>query len=505
MKYNRLFILLSLAAVLFVSCKKDHYDVSNVHGMSAEGEMLLPIASKSLSMMDMMQRFKIDSIINCSADGNLSYGFHYEHSGAVKGEELLRFKDLDYTESFSFENPFPYILPESYDTTFNFEQTLTFEADHINVLEAVMRSGRFDFNFDTNIGLLQGGVLRSSDIKDAYGNDLELSFQTNAPFGFDLSGLHYKTNQGNTLNLSYQLDFHLQGSMEPELYFNVDIVGRDLAIQEMKGYVETYSEKSRVDTTFALFPENVSGSLEIDGALLRLNERNTFGLAARLVLDTAMVSGQTITPFSILEPLPVTVNLPTQFSYSEVFNQSLRGKIDAGGGSVFVSSQFTVNPGGLTNLVSVNDTCSIDVIADVDIPFAFVVDDVQYLDTIDMQLSEIDIPGFIERLTLELTFNSTIPLNLSGSFYAYDSQSERITDTLFAEGRLIAASFNGQPTSTRVSVDITEGRVENVMRSDRIIMRYEVDTEAQHVALKADQKLDLFIKAKVKYNGNVEF
>ena len=50
MKYNKLFFVLALATLLFASCKKDHYDVGNVHGVNAEGELLLPIGSTSLSL-----------------------------------------------------------------------------------------------------------------------------------------------------------------------------------------------------------------------------------------------------------------------------------------------------------------------------------------------------------------------------------------------------------------------------------------------------------------------
>jgi hypothetical protein len=86
----------------------------------------------------------------------------------------------------------------------------------------------------------------------------------------------------------------------------------------------------------------------------------------------------------------------------------------------------------------------------------------------------------------------------------YNSETEMITDTLLSDSRLIQASFDGHPTTTTVSVDITEARVEHVLHSDRIIMVYELDTDAHDVKLNANQKLDLFTKAKVKYNGVVE-
>ena len=505
MKFNKLFVVFSLLCVLFAACRKEHYDVSHVQGVNAEGEVLLPIASKSLTMMDLMQRFEIDSLIECHADGSMAYGFCYEHLGALRGDELLHFKDLSYEQHFTFENPFLDVQVPSFDTMLHFDHSVVFEAEHISVLEAVMRSGHFNFGFESNVGILQRAVIRSSDIMDAEGNAFEMDVVVSAgTVSFDLDGMRFLTETPNTLSFSYDLYFHVQPVTEPELYFDVDILGCDLAIREMRGFVEPYESRNTVDTTFHLFPDNISGSLEVEGARLRLSERNTFMLGARLVVDTALVGGEGITPYSIFEPLPVVADLPPQPTFAVVLDQSLNGKVNAFSSNAFASSNFIVNPDGVSEMVTVADTCNIDVRVDVEIPFAFTVDDIRYLDTVNMNLANIEMPDFIEKLTLELTFNSTLPLNLKGRFFMYDTEQEVITDTLTANERLIAASFDGRPVATTVSIDVTQERVQNVMHSNRIIMMYEVDTDARNVALNADQKLDLFVKAKVKYDGMVE-
>ena len=78
MRIRRIALLLGLLACLFASCRKDHFDVNNVHGVNAEGEMLLPIGSGSFTVSELMQQFNIDSMITCSEDGILTYGFHFE-------------------------------------------------------------------------------------------------------------------------------------------------------------------------------------------------------------------------------------------------------------------------------------------------------------------------------------------------------------------------------------------------------------------------------------------
>ena len=504
MKNSKVLTILVLL-LAFVSCHKEHYDVTHVHGINAEGEVLLPIASKSFTMMDMMERFQVDSIISCSDDGSLSFDYFYESYGVVSGEKLLRFNDLKYEGHYEIENPYVETLPTFEDTVLSFQHTLVFETEHISVLEAKMKSGHLDFSVASNVGMLRRVKLSSSDIKDASGNDfvMDLYLQSDH-FGFDLAGLHYKTETANSLKINFEVQCTYVQNLDPVLFVDFTIEGRDLAFSEMRGFVEPYDSRNRIDTTFNLFPDNLSGMLEVNDVKLRLSERNTFSLDARLTVDTAMVMGEGITPYSILEPLPLVVELPSQQTFSEVYNHILSGKINPSGGGVVASSLFRVNTSDITEMVSISDTCNLDVRVDVSLPFSFNITEVQYIDTVNLDLAELELPDFIEKLTLELTFTSTMPVNLRGRFYMYDSELGIITDTLVGDGKMIEASFDGQPTHTTVSIDITEERVEKVLRSDRIIMLYELDTDARNVKLNADQKLTLFVKVKAKYEGDVE-
>lgn len=505
MRIHRIALLLCLLACLFASCKKDHFDVSNVHGVNAEGEVLLPIASASFSVEELMRQFNIDSEIAFSEDGNLSYGIRFEDSAVVSGEKLLRFKDLEYNERFSFENPIPIILPHAIDTMFHFDQTLVFESDNIHVMEAEMKTGHFDFDLNSNVGLLQRLVLRSPDIKDEAGRDLVLDFDlSSTDIQFDLDGLHYETDSANSLRLGYDVYVRLQSIPDQELFFDVHIKGSELAMKEMSGYVDPYESRNVLDTTMNLFPGNASGLLQVQGARMRLYERNTFNLEARLDVDTAWLIADDPVPVPIFGPQPVSVDIPSQLGFGQVYERSLNGKIMANETGLYAVSNFIVNPSGMSDLVSVSDTCVIDVMIDTEIPFAFAMDDVRFVDTTDLNL-KIDAPEQIEKLTLELTFTSTVPLKMNAQFFAYDSETGQITDTLVAEDRLISASYDGKPVTTDVTLEITGEKVEHVNHSNRLISVYEIDTDAHDVCLKGQQRLSLFVKARVKYKGTVEF
>ena len=505
MRTSKILLTTLFLVLLVVSCKKDHYDVGNVHGVNAEGEMVLPIGSGSFTVTELMQQFNIDSMITCSENGVLAYGIHFEDLGVVNGENLLRFNDLEYHERFSVENLIPIVLPQAIDTMFHFEQTIVFESDNIHVMEAEMKSGHFDFDVNTNVGLLRRLVIHSSDITDDGGHALELDFDLNSnDIQFDLDGLHYETDTANTLRLGYDVYVRLQSIPNQELFFEVDVKGSELAIREMSGFVDPYESRNVLDTTMNLFPGNASGSLQVQGARMRLFERNTFDLEARLDVDTAWLIADDDAPYPVFGPQPVSVDIPSQTSFGQVFERSLSGKISANETGLYTTSSFIVNPSGMSDMVFVSDTCVIDVMIDAEIPFAFTVNDVRFVDTTDLNL-KIDAPEQIEKLTLELTFISTIPLGLNAQFFAYDSETGQITEALVAEDRLINASYDGRPVTTDVTLEITGEKVEHVNHSNRLISIYEIDTDAHDVCLKDQQQLSLFVKARVKYKGTVEF
>ena len=505
MKINKITIISAVLVLALTSCKKDHYDTSNVHGVNAEGEMMLPIGSTSMKMMDMMERFHIDSLVSCHDDGSLYYGLFYDAPGVVKGSELLKFKDLNYSEHVDLSNFFQFDIPNVFDTVVKFDlPPLHFESDYLDVKEAWMRSGVFDFNVSTNIDGVQRIVVRSPDIKDADGNEMAFDFAFfDETFSIDLAGLRYETEVPNQIRLGFDIYVALTWTGDPDFYVDIDIHGKELALREMSGIVRPYVVAGTIDTTLNLFPTNIAGQLNVNDARLRISERNSFDIDAELRVDTALVLAEGFEPYSLFEPLPFIVPIRMQPTMAEVRNLKFDATVHAHGGRVHSAYYFTLCPYGTTE-ASVADTCDIDVQLNVDIPFAFKVDDVQYVDTIDITLKGIDMPDLIKKLTIDLNLNSTLPLNLDGWFYLYDSQTDMITDTLNPEGHLITASFNGLPTSTTISVEITEDRLENVFRSDRIIARLVLDTQGRNVQLNADQELGISAKAKVEYDGIVE-
>ena len=111
MKNCKIILPVLLVVTLFASCKKDHYNVGNVHGVNAEGEVVAPLASASFTVKDLMERFNLLDLLYWSADGDLAMHYTMQMDSVLEGAEILKFNDLDYEEQYTDPNPYPTTTP----------------------------------------------------------------------------------------------------------------------------------------------------------------------------------------------------------------------------------------------------------------------------------------------------------------------------------------------------------------------------------------------------------
>lgn len=505
MKAKQLLLLFVIAMAL-CSCKKDHYDTSQVHGAQLEGEFLLPIINASYTIEDMLKRFQIDSVIVFEEGGGMYFEYDYTQADVLKGSDFMKFKNFVFEEKYSIENPYPFVIPQPVDTTVRLDYSVNLESEYVTVQSGKIRSGVLSFSVGSNVANIRSMIIRSDDLKQADGSPLEIiTGPVSDSVVIDLAGLYFEAEETHVLNFSHELRVSIENTTVSEFIFDVHLASTEICVQEMSGWANIVRVRNRLDTVFAVFEDNVFGSLEVKGAEVSMSGRNGFGMDAGLQVDTAMFVYDFWETYDIFEPLPVEAVLPVSpAAYAEVLHRKLNAKVNLNSIGLCFASDVIFNPQGLQDLIQLSDSSTIDMIVNVDVPLKFCVDDVWYMDTLDFELSEVEIPEIIKEVTLEMTFHSTLPLNLNGKFYLYDSEHDVVTDTLIGDSNLISASFDGKPTTTNVSFTITEDRVENLFHSDRIFMMYEVDTDARDVALNANQKLEAIVKAKVKYDGVIE-
>lgn len=504
MNYKRLLFSMALAALLFSACKKDHYDLKNVNGAHVEGELLLPLASESITVMDLMQRFSSDDVIGYDPSGNMSFSFSYEYLNALDAHEILRIDDAGFDQHFAFANPFPTELPITIDTSMSFNQNLSLSSDNLRLMSAALNSGTLGINIESNVFQIQHAKITCPQIRYADGSVMSFDFYPGASNVIDMGGLSFMMEEQNTMNFNYDIDFVLQGTTAPELYFDAHLMFADLTFSEINGWIDAYTTSSTIDTTFSLFPNNLFGQMEIDGFDLAMSVRSGFGMPARLTITEALLSGPNIEPYPIFSQMPQVIGINPSAEYEEVFNQTLTGRLDAQGGRVQADFDFTLNPEGMANMVTVSEDNTLDFKMDANIPFAFKIDEVRYIDTIDLRVSSIESSELLKKLTIQITTTSDIPFNLNSDILMYNTEEQSVVGTLVNAAPMLRSSFDGQMCSSTFDIEVDGETLDKLMQSDKLIMNYDVDTDGHHVVLNANQTLQIYMKAKLDYDGIVE-
>ncbi|MBQ4206403.1 MAG: hypothetical protein II662_07085, partial [Bacteroidales bacterium] len=137
---------------------------------------------------------------------------------------------------------------------------------------------------------------------------------------------------------------------------------------------------------------------------------------------------------------------------------------------------MNLNPG---NAFSISDTSTVDIAADIEMPFSFKLSDLCYNDTIAIDLSGSgdaanQIDDYIDEIEFFIDYNSKIKIDvdLQGIFM----KNNTVIDSLFNNDHVIYYSA-GDNIST-ISVTVTGQKLRNVLRANQMILRLGASTEA---------------------------
>ena len=162
---------------------------------------------------------------------------------------------------------------------------------------------------------------------------------------------------------------------------------------------------------------------------------------------------------------------------------------------------FNLNPNQESSLVTITDTSSLSLKLHATIPLKFNSSGISYLDTMNLNMSSIETPDILKQILLTASFNSEMPLNLNAQFYTLDPVTNQITDSLVVNPLHIGASFTGKPVHSEAQISVTHKRLEHLLKSKGLMMRFDIDTEGQNAVLTNTSGLTISLKADVIYGG----
>lgn len=504
---------LAIVGMILTSCNEDRFDLDNLEAIQSSGQWKIPVGSLRVTLGEVLDQLGENSLISHDEDGNIQLLYEYVNDEILVAADFLNLKEQVFDFEMQFENThFGEVITEPINETLTFSQVINIAMDSVGLKSAIIKSGEMVMGMETNIGEVTDIVFSSSGITMPNGDTLTCYFSHLNGNTVDISGATFHMNMDpltgvsdSTLTFNYVVHYLVNGLDEPQFNLATQIGLRDVKIQEITGYVTSFVYDFSYDTVFNLNLPNVVGEMELVGVELQVKEKNTFGFDALLQIDTAEFYGEGLVPSPVFPNYPYYLEVLSTPEYTNVFPDepiNLRYSTDFTG--VRLGSRLIINPEGGTRVIRIDENSSLGVAVNVMVPFQFSIPSVTYLDTIDMDLSDINTPDLIQEIILGIIFKSEMPFNFNAQFYTVDATTGLVSDSLLAERLWIQGSFDGNIATTTADVSITQARVNSLLAANKLIMSLGVDTQNQSVSLNLDNALEVILKADVFYDGEIE-
>lgn len=497
-------LALAFAALLTCSCNKNRFDLSQMDSVEASGQWKLPIGSARITLDRVMGQFAQNSMVSYDENGHLQLSYHFTMDPVLKGSDFMHYRDLNFDFSFQLDNPYPYQLEEPYMDSLVFDQEIELVSDAFRLNTATIRSGTFVFHVTSDLVDIDEIVIRSNSVRDADGSPFERSIKSDSDSEIDMAGAYFEAYEEDMLKFTYVIHYLAYDFTEPEIHFDSRIGLRDICIQELGGYLDSYPTRFVVDESFNLPFENVSGMMHFVDTRLMIKQRNSFDVAAKIRIDTALLSGGPSRPAMIFDEYPVNIQVGYSPTYTNAFDDRISIGLSTDYDRVYVSGDFILNPDGFAQNVTLYDTASMGLSAEGVLPMKFNIPGVVYSDTLDLNLSSFNAPELIKEVILGVIFQSELPFNLRAQLYTLDSLTGRVSDSLFTTDHFINGSFTDEATRTESEISITHERLAHLMAANKMLVRLGVDTDNKDVYLDLDDAIGLTLKADVIYDGEMK-
>ena len=510
-KISILTVFIALIAFATASCKK-----KTVNKIAVNNQFAISLFNDTISIKEILN--DMDSTTNSWLRvRNDSIFAYYADSvnGVIKASDLLdNIENTDFTTSTGFSLP-PIVSPVAKDTTLYSDRftTIPFDFEGFDIEQVIIRKGMFSFdvNIIPEIPMLEKIEIFSNQLVSQ--NDEPLRIVIEYGKGRKIVNLsEYKILPDSTQSVAFSsyITFHYDPSM--------GVVGGDY-VCELNGGITDLGFKTvyavvnkSLDSIYDRDAEidfginGLSGSAFLPVPTINLTYRNTFGLHANCDINKLQfinTSTGLVTDLLAYDHVDVDIN-PTNGAYRHFRVEGFTDEIDALAGYNHLDFSGEVNLAMPGEHISISDTSSVDVIADVEMPFSFRISDLRYTDTIEVNFGEdTNIQNYLDEIDFFIDYNNKIPLqiNLQGLFL----KDDQVIDSLFDSGGTI---LYNEPSS--LECVITDSKLDNVMRANKMIMRFGVTTDfsssgSQNVVIKESDNIAVRMRMLTKtYEINID-
>lgn len=475
-KNSLLAVLLVLIAVAAVSCKK-----KQVNKIAVNNQIAISLFHDTITIREILGDMDstATSWLRVNEDGTLSAYYSDSIMGAINAKDFLSdlpVVDINTTTGFTM----PMFDPlNNHDTVIDSPRFMTFpfHYDGFEIENVVLRRGVLDFSFEVQprIEVFKQMEIYSNQLISPSGEPLSIVVDSdNGHQHLDLSNYQI-VPENDTVVMGARITIHVESGVYSGGYYECTMSGgldnvmfKTVYAIVTKPLDSLFSDQVAIDYGI----NGLSGNIDVPSPNIGVTYRNTFGFGAVTDINTLeFYSGKTgqYTPL-ISDHINLNIE-PTNGEYHKFnvtgFEPMLHfddgyNRLDFAGGVTMAL------PG---EHISISDTSTVDIIADVDLPLSFSITDLRYTDTVAISLgNDVNVQNYLDEIDFFIDYTNTVPVQveMQGLFL----RNNQVIDSLFDGGGTI---LYNQPGSLQCI--ITDQKMRNVMRANKMILRLGLTTD----------------------------
>jgi hypothetical protein len=478
--------LVLLTAISTFSCKKN-----KVEKVAVDSQFAIALFSDTVALRQIINDMDSTTQTWLRVRNDSIFAYYVDTiMGVLKASDLLsNIDDVTFNTSTGFAMP-SFAPTSSHDTVMNVDRfmTIPFHYDGYNIEEVLLRGGNlnFDFTVTPQIEYLQKLEIYSNQILSQDDEPLLITIDYNKDgrHGVDLAKYRI-VPENDTVAFEARVFIHVDNGVYEGGDYTCDLTGglSGVNFKTVYGTIDKPLDSIFYDETAIDFGiAGLTGSAVLPIPTINLDYSNTFGFGAiGDVTKLQFVNENTglVTNLLASDMVEVAVN-PTEGEWSHTRIAGLTETIDALAGYTRLDFggelMMNLNPG---NSFSISDTSTVDIAADIEMPFSFKLSDLCYMDTIAIDLSGsnnsgTNIDDYIDEVDFFIDYNSKIKIDidLQGIFM----KNNTAIDSLFDSNHIVYYSADDKIST--ISVTVTGQKLRNVLRSNQMILRLGASTEA---------------------------
>jgi hypothetical protein len=484
-KTTLLTALIAILAIFASSCKKNE-----VKKVALDTQLAVSLFSDTVDFRQIINDMDSTTQNWLRVRNDSIFAFYVDTIKSVlKASDLLsNIQDVSFNTSTNFAMP-SFDPTNNHDTVIDVDRfmTMPFHYDGYNIEEVLLRGGDMGFNFvvTPQIEQLKRLEIYSNHILSPEGEPLSIVIDYSKDGRPSVDLANYRViPENDTVALGARVTIHVDHGVYEGGDYTCDLTGGLTGVQfkTVYGTIDKpldsiYDDKTAIDFGIA----GLSGSAVLPIPTINLDYMNTFGFGAvGDVTKLQFVNENTGLETSLLasDVVEVTVN-PTEGNWRHTRILGFTENIDALAGYTRLDFggelMMSLNPG---NAFSISDTSTVDIAADIEMPFSFRLTDLCYTDTIPIDLSESsqtadEVDDYIDEIEFFIDYNSKIKINVD--LQALFMKNGVIIDSLFNADHILYYSQDNDIET--ISVRVTGRKLKNVLRSNDMILRLGASTE----------------------------